>query len=104
MTHEIAESWDRIVAWLQANAPETLERLQPPASQEQLDAVASQMSLELPDEFKVYYQIADGNDPNGESSGIFPARDEWEDMAFGPLALRQIVQEWNMQKELLDIG
>jgi cell wall assembly regulator SMI1 len=25
-------------------------------------------------------------------------------MAFGPLALEQIVQEWNMQKELLEMG
>ncbi len=45
-----------------------------------------------------------GTNPDGESAGIFPSADEWDDMAFGPLALEQIIQVWDMQKELVEIG
>jgi hypothetical protein len=58
MTDPISDSWDRISAWLRSNAPATLQLLQSPATQEQLDHLASQMSLELPDEFKDFYRIS----------------------------------------------
>jgi cell wall assembly regulator SMI1 len=104
MSQKVIESWDRIAAWLQAHAPEMLELLQPPVSQEQLDAAASEMGLVFPNDFIAFYQIVDGYDPNGDPSSIFPSYDEWDDVAFGPLALEAIVQDWKMQRELLEAG
>ena len=104
MAHMIRETWEKIAIWLETRAPETLEHLQAPATQEQFDAVATIMKLELIDDFKNFYQIFNGTDPNKEAYGIFPSCDEWDDMAFGPLSLEQILQEWKMQKELLESG
>ena len=104
MTNTILASWNRIASWLQSNAPAVLERFQAPVTLEQLDTLAAQLNVALPDDFKAFYSIINGTAPDRDSSGIFPSCDEWDDMAFGPLALEQIVQEWEMQKELLESG
>ncbi|MGD8627272.1 MAG: SMI1/KNR4 family protein [Anaerolineae bacterium] len=104
MSRKVVESWNRIAAWLGAHAPEMLELLQSPVSQEQLDAAAAEMGLVFPNDFVAFYQIVDGYDPDDDPSSIFPSWDEWDDVAFGPLALEAIVQEWKMLKELLDGG
>jgi cell wall assembly regulator SMI1 len=36
--------------------------------------------------------------------GLFPSADDWDDMAFGPTALEQIVREWDIQKDLVEGG
>ena len=100
----INDSWTRIAAWLRANVPSDFALLQAPASSEELDAAAAQFGVELPDDFRQLYQLMNGTDPNGESAGLFPSADEWDDMAFGPFALEQIVREWQMQKELVEGG
>ena len=104
MAVTINDSWSRIAAWLQANAPTDLALLQGPVSSEDLDAAAARFGLELPDDFRQLYQLMNGTDPDGESAGLVPSADEWDDMAFGPFALDQIVREWQMQKELVECG
>lgn len=104
MANQIVDSWSRISAWLQANAPSGYALLQPPVSTEELDGASAHFGIELPDDFTGLYQLVNGTDPNGESVGVFPSEDEWDDMAFGPLALAQIIHEWNTQKELVEIS
>ena len=103
MPASISESWTRIVAWLRTNAPGQLEHFQPPATDEELEAAASNLGLQLPEDIKEFYRIVNGADPESDSTGIFPPPDRW-DMAFGPLTLETVVQEWEMQKELLESG
>jgi cell wall assembly regulator SMI1 len=99
-TDPISASWNRIEAWLQANAPEALEYVQGPATAEQLDAAATQLELQVPDDVREFYHILDGAD----SSGIFPSCDEYDDMAFSPMSLEGVVLDWEMLKELFEMG
>jgi cell wall assembly regulator SMI1 len=57
------------------------------------------MGLELPEDLRAFYLIADG----AESSGIFPSCESY-DMAFSPLPLEEVVYGWKMHKELLETG
>lgn len=104
MAASIEESWARITAWLEAHAPDDLQLLQKPASPEELNAASSLFGVDLHDDFRQLYQRMNGTDPNGESVGLFPSADEWDEMAFGPCALEQVVGDWQMQKELLEGG
>jgi cell wall assembly regulator SMI1 len=103
MQHPVSESWDRIVSWLRSNAPSELENLGLPATLDELEAAAVQLGVPLPGDFSDFYQIVNGTHPEGASSAILPAGDEW-DMAFSPLSLAQVVDAWAMQKELLEMG
>lgn len=96
----VSTSWNRILEWLRANAPKALEEIQGPASPKQLDRAASRMNASFPNDFCAFYRIADG----AEESGIFPSNDDWDDMAFSPAPLEQVIADWKMQKELLDMG
>lgn len=100
MTDSIVTSWQRIVAWLQANAPSALAQLQGPAAAHQLDEIALQLGVQLPADFRAFYQLVDG----AEDSGLFPSNDDWDEMAFSPLALTEVIQEWTMLKDLVAIG
>jgi cell wall assembly regulator SMI1 len=104
MGTSINDSWDRIAAWFRANAAAHFELLQEPASPKELEAAARLFGFELPEDFKRLYGLVNGTDPNGESVGLFPAADEYDDMAFGPLALEQVVRKWRMLKNLLESG
>jgi cell wall assembly regulator SMI1 len=104
MVASISDSWSRIAAWLQTNAPSDFALLQPPVSAGELDAAAAHFGVELPEDFRTLYQLMNATDPNGESVGLFPSVDEWDDMAYGPLALEQVIREWDTQKQLVDMG
>ena len=103
MQKPVSESWVRIVSWLRSNAPSELENLGRPATLDELEAAALQLGLPLPRDFKDFLQIVNGTRPEGASSAIFAAGNEW-DMAFSPLSLAEIVDAWSMQKDLLEMG
>src|SRR4051812_47853514 len=54
--------WDRIHAWLDANAPAGYGGLRPGASAEAIAAAEVAMGLTLPDDVKASYRIHDGQD------------------------------------------
>ncbi|MCA9032836.1 MAG: SMI1/KNR4 family protein, partial [Planctomycetaceae bacterium] len=82
------------------NAPDALSSAGAPATTQQIDEAETAMASQLPSELREFYAILNGAD----ESGVFPSQDEWDDMAYGPLPLEQIVDEWTSQKELLDMG
>ena len=104
MSASVSQSWARIRDWMLANTPAEWDLLQAPATSVELALAATELGVELPSDFIELYSLMNGTDPNGESCGLFPSADEWDDMAFGPLALEQIVREWKMQRELLEGG
>src|SRR5688572_5985896 len=99
MDNSIASSWNRIVGWLNSNAPEALEQMQGPASEQELDDAANQLGQQLPADFREFYRLVNGAD----SSGIFPSYEEW-DMAFSPMPLELVVRAWKSHKSLLESG
>lgn len=103
MDTPVHQSWARVADWLRANAPADFALLQPPVSAAELDAAAAEFGVELPADFRRLYEVVNATDPNGNSIGLFPSADD-DPMAFGPLALEQVVREWRVQRELLEGG
>jgi len=52
--------WERIEAWLKINAPEILNRLEPGASQAEIENTAAILGVEFPEDFKASYRIHNG--------------------------------------------
>lgn len=97
LANMINEAWNSIVGWLQSKAV-GLE-LNQPATPEQF-ARAAAVGLSLPPELVMFYEATDG----AESCSVFPSPDEYEDMAFTPMPLDEVILEWQGQNELVEIG
>jgi cell wall assembly regulator SMI1 len=69
-----------------------------------LDELEETLGIELPDDVRQFYKLVNGDDPNEASSGIFPSVDDYDPMAYGPLAISQLQREWEIQNELLEGG
>jgi len=82
--------FDRIHAWLKANAPEVLASLRPGATQEQIRAAERQMGVTLPDDVRAAYRIHDGQ----TGQDLFDGR-MW-------LPLADVVSLWRRMKEGCD--
>jgi len=100
MADSVANSWSRIRAWLNSNAPDAAERLQPGATDGQIQTLETALGVTLPDDLKDSLRIHNG----GEESGVFPSSDSLDMMGFSPLTTEEIVNEWTMWKGLIDGG
>ncbi|MEL7498222.1 MAG: SMI1/KNR4 family protein [Planctomycetota bacterium] len=104
MPAPLHDSWSRIDAWLESQSSSDRKLLQSPVSADQIDAAAAEFGVEFHSDLRDFYLIVNGTDPNGESVGLFPSVDEWDEMPYGPMAIEQVVREWKLQKELLEGG
>lgn len=86
--------WERIEAWLRANAPELAAALNPPASAEQIAATERALGIQFPADVRATYFRHDGQDR--DAPGLL---DGWE-----WLSLERIQEEWQVWKGLLDGG
>jgi len=84
--------WDRIEAWLRANAPVIFESLRAGASAEALAEAERALGVTFPDDVRASYRIH-----NGADSTVFI--EGWE-----LLSLERIRDEWAAWKDLLDRG
>ncbi|MEZ6095122.1 MAG: SMI1/KNR4 family protein [Pirellulaceae bacterium] len=100
MSSSIKDAWQQIVSWLESNAPSALEDVQGPATAAEIDEAAKQMEAEFPPELRAFFETVNGAD----SCGIFPSNDDFDEMAYSPMALEQVIQDWETQKELLEMG
>ena len=100
MPATIPKSWARISTWLKANAPDALTDAGPAVTTKEVDSAAKKMAVKLHADHVKFCQIING----AESSGIFPAYGEWEDMAFSPMSLDDSTSAWEMLKQLLELG
>lgn len=92
--NQMRQRWKRIKAWLQVNAPQLLEHLNPGATKADFIAVETAIGKRLPLAFKNFYKIH-----NGQSEGSDGLIDTDE-----LLSTTRMVQEWTTWKELLDEG
>jgi cell wall assembly regulator SMI1 len=77
--------WSRIVAWVEANAPELLDALEPPAERAELVAAEARLSMRLPTVLRAFYGLQNGT----SAFGVFPAL-EPDQTPFGPLAIDEV--------------
>lgn len=86
-------TWDRIEAWLAANAPGVLASLNPPATDADIAATEALVGRALPDDVRAAYRRHDGQADDG---GLFGASD-W-------LPLARVRDEWSEWKAATDNG
>jgi cell wall assembly regulator SMI1 len=60
LTAPIAESWAKIRRWLEENAPETAQHINPPAEEAAVAKVEEAMGRPLPAELREWLAVADG--------------------------------------------
>src|SRR5262249_3541941 len=80
--------WNRIHAWLDANAPEGYGHLRPGASGEAILAAEKAMGLKLPSDVKASYRIHDGQ---GKEPGLIGG-EGWSLMTLQ--AMMEFWQKW----------
>ncbi len=100
MADSVADSWSRVRAWLDTNAPDAADRLQPAASEAQIQMLEAALGMTLPSDLRAFLEIHNG----GDDTGIFPSSDSFDMLGFSPLATEEIVDAWRMLKELVDGG
>jgi cell wall assembly regulator SMI1 len=86
--------WQRIEAWLAANAPAIAAALNPPASVPELADTEQLLGVQFPEDVRAAYFRH-----NGQISNSPWMMDGWE-----WLSLQRIRDEWKVWKELLDGG
>jgi cell wall assembly regulator SMI1 len=77
--------WQRILTWVEANAPDLLDFLEAPAARAELTETETRLSMRLPTALRNFYGLQNGT----TAFGVFPALEE-EQSAFGPLPLDEI--------------
>ena len=100
MPSPISDSWNRIIAWVQANAPADCVCNFAPAATDDIAAAATKMGLVFPSDLIEWYQQVDG----AESCGVFPSPDPSDPMAFAPMSLEEVVAVWTGQQQLVEAG
>jgi cell wall assembly regulator SMI1 len=86
--------WQRIENWLEMNAPEVREGLNPPATPAQIAEAERALGVSFPPDLVEIFLIHDGQ--NRDTPGLLEG---WEF-----LSLERIVDEWKVWKDLLDGG
>jgi len=88
------EAWTKIEDWLRNNAGQIYESLNDGATDDVLDELEELVNKKLPDNFKEFYRIHNGQDQDG--FGLIDAEEL--------LSVERIIEEWNVWKELYDQG
>jgi cell wall assembly regulator SMI1 len=89
------EIWVRIENWLEINAPNVLQVLQPGASDTQIKELEDFLYVQLPEDFKSSYRIHNGQ--SADSWGFIGGQREF-------LSLEGIRREWAFWRHLFDDG
>ena len=97
MPDSVQVSWNRIVAWLQLNAPSLVNQINKPASIKELDKFQGQLGIELPADFCEFYKLVNG----AEYVGIFLADNN---LTFDPMTLKEIYRTRRDLNGLLKTG
>jgi cell wall assembly regulator SMI1 len=99
-------TWDRIHAWLAANAPVVLESLRPPATDEQIRVAESAMGIVLPSDVRACYRVHAGQQAVPMPLPSCPDRQGVPRFLYGEqwLSLDLMVEHWRIKKKLLEEG
>ena len=86
--------WKELTKWFEANAPELLETFRPGASEAEIADLEAHIGLELPDDFRTFLKICNGQFRDREarfySGDLMPIED--------------IKRDWSMMQDLLEKG
>lgn len=90
----VERTWERFERWLGVNHPALLDDLQPPASGQQLAALAGRIGIALPADFAASLAVHNGQ--AGRARHVFER--------YALLSITQLLMCWNTWNDLLDGG
>jgi cell wall assembly regulator SMI1 len=90
----VNELWNRLQTWLEQNAPELLETMQPGASETQIAALEKHLGVRLPDDYRAFLQLCNGQ-VEGAEFGFYDGE---------LLSVDTVKFQWDVWKKLLDQG
>ena len=96
----VVASWQRLEAWLKAQAPEVHASLGPPATDEAIRALEAAVGMTLPEDVRASYRLHDGQ---SRDLTLVPPVESGE-VGYSLLPLSRIAAEWKTWKGLLDGG
>ena len=79
------DSWQRILAWVEEQAPDLLDFLAPPADRAELTEAETRLAMRFPTVLRAFYALQNGT----TAFAVLPALDA-DQSAFGPLPLEEI--------------
>jgi molybdopterin molybdotransferase len=86
--------WTELMDWFTANAPELLKTFRPGASEAEIADLEAHIGLELPDDFRTFLQMCNGQFRDRKarfySGDLMPVED--------------IKSDWSMMQDLLEKG
>lgn len=86
------KTWERIEAWLEANAPEMIHTLQRGAGDADIKKLESVINIKLPSDFINFYKVHNGQIP---ASKALINGDQL-------LSIEEILTKWKIHKEILE--
>src|SRR5262249_3000411 len=73
----ISELWQRIEAWLSANAPKIIGNLNPPATDAEVAAAEAALGCQMPDQWRQLYQVHNGMNSEANLGSLFYGMEFW---------------------------
>ncbi|MFF3243839.1 SMI1/KNR4 family protein [Streptomyces sp. NPDC002870] len=67
---EVLSAWNRIVRWLEANAPVSAQALKPPATNEDIDRLNEYLGFEIPDVLDAWLRMNNGSTAKDSTAPI----------------------------------
>ena len=101
----LADSWQDIIRWLGQHASGLIDKLPGPADPLVIHRTEAEIGMLFPDDLRESFLIQDGRDYGEDELNIFPTPpDGVADMAFCLLPVAEIAAEWDVWRDLIDIG
>ncbi|MFF1415751.1 SMI1/KNR4 family protein [Streptomyces sp. NPDC058289] len=68
----LEDSWQRVVDWLETNAPVTASELHSPVRPEDIDAAQERMGVFFPEEFRAWLVLTGADNDRETTEGVLP--------------------------------
>ncbi len=90
--NDVTAIWQELEQWILVNAPELHETLQPGASDQEIVQLEQQLGVTLPEDYKTFLQICDGQSDESEA-GFYGGE---------LLSVQSVESKWDRRKKQLD--
>jgi cell wall assembly regulator SMI1 len=92
LERQIMRTWARAETWLGKHLPSTLDDLNPPAEEEELDEFEEIIKAKIPEDLRLSYLIHNGSSGSSSNGLIF---------GFHVLSISEIMEEWLTWKNVV---
>ncbi|MFF0344903.1 SMI1/KNR4 family protein [Kribbella sp. NPDC004875] len=93
MGSSVAESWGRIVGWLEEHLPEAVETLQPPASAQDISRLRETMARRLPSDLIAWLLLNNGFNRRAAFGNLIP-------VLYVPMSTDQMLRDREMLQQV----